>query len=320
MSDFDDRHDDNADSSDEGRRVRQRVEGLFRDVFRKTVSQGAGARQLTEEAVKNIVTEMKLPREVAQFMLAQADNVRTEVVRVVAGEVRRFLDEANLGEELAKILTSLSFEVRTEIRFIPNDEAVRPSVKSRVGIRTRGGETQDLGDEDNNAIDQAIRTGVAGIASRLFDRVVRPVEDDEETAPGARGGAARRAADDVRSRVSEAGRRARDRARSVTSPAGRGAASEPQPTPATPERASGAAGSRTSARPATKTASRATTTSRKAASSAGRKTTATRTTSTRKTAERAARPTAASTAAKPAAAKSAAAGTRTRKPGDDSDD
>jgi hypothetical protein len=50
----------------------------------------------------------------------------------VAKELRGFLESVNVSGELQKLLTSLSFEVKTEIRFIPNDEAVggvRPDMK-----------------------------------------------------------------------------------------------------------------------------------------------------------------------------------------------
>lgn len=153
---------------------------LIRDVLRKTVSQGVEARQLTEDTIRNLVGEMKLPREIGNIVLQQADLIKTEVVRVVAGEVRNFLEEANLGEELAKILTSLSFEVRTEIRFIPNDEALKPSVRSRVGLKSthRDDDDEDLVETaDSRVLDHAIRKGVTNLASRFMQRIVA-LDDD----------------------------------------------------------------------------------------------------------------------------------------------
>lgn len=152
---------------------------LIRDVLRKTVSQGVEARQLTEDTIRNLVGEMKLPREIGNIVLQQADLIKTEVVRVVAGEVRNFLEEANLGEELAKILTSLSFEVRTEIRFIPNDEALKPSVRSRVGLKsTHRDDDEDLVETaDSRVLDHAIRKGVTNLASRFMQRIVA-LDDD----------------------------------------------------------------------------------------------------------------------------------------------
>lgn len=173
-------YDESGPTNEETRRMRQRVEGLFRDVLKRTVSQGAGARQLTEETVRSLVNEMKLPREIAAFTLQQADTIKSEVVRVVAGEVRNFLEEANLGEELAKILTSLSFEVRTEIRFIPNDEALKPNVRSRIGVKTDRGE-KIVEDAQSEEIDNAIRSTVTSLASRILSRVVGADEASDET-------------------------------------------------------------------------------------------------------------------------------------------
>ena len=48
-------------------------------------------------------------------------------------EIRDFLAATDLSKELQKALTSLSFEIRTEIRFIPNEAGgVRPEVKAKV--------------------------------------------------------------------------------------------------------------------------------------------------------------------------------------------
>lgn len=155
---------------------------LLRDVLRKTVSQGVEARQATEDTLRHIVGELKLPREIGNVVLQQADQIKTEVVRVVAGEVRNFLGEANLGEEIAKILTSLSFEIRTEIRFIPNDEALKPNVRSRVGIKSKrdSATSEEEGDDDEGltetpdtrVLDNAIRKGVTNLASRFMQRIV----------------------------------------------------------------------------------------------------------------------------------------------------
>ncbi|MBI3906201.1 MAG: hypothetical protein HY309_12070 [Pseudomonas fluorescens] len=55
--------------------------------------------------------------------------------------MRDFLNGLNLHQELAKLLTTLSFEIKTEIRFIPNDEAVgglgvKPDIKPAIEVET----------------------------------------------------------------------------------------------------------------------------------------------------------------------------------------
>ena len=43
-------------------------------------------------------------------------------MRVAAGEMRTWLEHLNLNEELAKVLTKLVIEVKTEIRFRPTED------------------------------------------------------------------------------------------------------------------------------------------------------------------------------------------------------
>ena len=172
---------------DEQGSTRQRVSGLVRDVIRKTVSQGAEARHLTEETLRNIVGEVKLPREIAALVLQQADQVKSEVVRVVAGEVRTFLEEANIADEIARILTTLSFEIRTEIRFIPNDEKLKTSVKSRVGLKSQAAAGKELlDDEESRIIERVIRRGVSNVlGSRIIARVLGGEDGEDEDDAGA---------------------------------------------------------------------------------------------------------------------------------------
>jgi hypothetical protein len=51
-----------------------------------------------------------------------AASAKDDIVRVAAGEMRGWLDKLNLHDELAKALAKMVIEVKTEIRFRPNDE------------------------------------------------------------------------------------------------------------------------------------------------------------------------------------------------------
>ena len=42
---------------------------------------------------------------------------------MVAKEIRDVLEQTKFADEITKVLTKLSFEIKTEIRFIPNDAA-----------------------------------------------------------------------------------------------------------------------------------------------------------------------------------------------------
>jgi hypothetical protein len=61
--------------------------------------------------------------------------LRGEVQKVVAQELRAFLETVDLSGEVQKILGAMSLEVRTQIRFVPNDAKLKPEVKHKVQVR-----------------------------------------------------------------------------------------------------------------------------------------------------------------------------------------
>lgn len=122
-------------------RLRQRLEGLVPEIVRRTFYAGLGAVFTTEEGVRKLANEFSLPKDVATFLIQQAGTTKNELFRIVAGELREFLEGLNLNEELKRLLTSLSFEIKTEIRFIPNDaQKPKAKVKSSVAMKRKGKE------------------------------------------------------------------------------------------------------------------------------------------------------------------------------------
>jgi hypothetical protein len=51
-----------------------------------------------------------------------ASRSKDDIMRVAAGEVRSWLEHLNLNEEVAKVLSKMVIEVKTEIRFRPTDD------------------------------------------------------------------------------------------------------------------------------------------------------------------------------------------------------
>jgi len=47
---------------------------------------------------------------------------KDDIMRAAAGEMRGWLEHLNLDEELAKVLTKLVIEVKTEVRFRPTED------------------------------------------------------------------------------------------------------------------------------------------------------------------------------------------------------
>lgn len=119
--------------------VRQRLEALIPEMVKKTFAAGLGAVFTTEEGIRRLTRDLSLPKEMAGYLASTAGSTKDEIIRIIAREVRDFLHTVNLSEEVAKLLTTLSFEIKTEIRFIPNDEkygsGVKPDVRANVRLK-----------------------------------------------------------------------------------------------------------------------------------------------------------------------------------------
>jgi hypothetical protein len=130
-------HDDHDDLPET---IRQRLERLVPELVKKTFTAGMGAVFSTEEGIRKIARE-SLP-EVAGYIASSADGAKDRVFEVIARETREFLGSLNVSEEIAKILTTLSFEIKTEIRFIPNSDrfvGAEPDVKASVRLKRASG-------------------------------------------------------------------------------------------------------------------------------------------------------------------------------------
>lgn len=140
---FDDTFEDVIDPEHPEEGVRQIVGAVVERVMPKLLRRiiAAGGEKLTEPDLQRIIRDTPMPRDLSGLLVHQLDNVREEVLRILTQEIQRFLEGLNLSQELQKVLTSVSFEIRTEIRFIPNEKAVvKPKIKNRVRVKSAGGD------------------------------------------------------------------------------------------------------------------------------------------------------------------------------------
>jgi hypothetical protein len=127
MGDSDDTaHRDDASESEkpEGERWRsfeRAIPDLLKRAVEKAVESGVGRLSEGPDGLRNFVGDMKLPKEVLHYLYQQVDDTKAGLYRVVAKEIRDVIEHTQFADEVAKILTKLSFEIKTEIRFVPND-------------------------------------------------------------------------------------------------------------------------------------------------------------------------------------------------------
>jgi len=147
MSDNDPKSDRSDRAGDDESQGRKRLERILPDIVKKVVEKGVEKLSESPDNVRNFVEELKLPKEIASYLFVQIDETKNGLYRAVAKEIRDFLEHTDLSDAITKTLTKLSFEVKTEIRFIPNDASAdgklpKPDVRASVNVKSeRGGKS-----------------------------------------------------------------------------------------------------------------------------------------------------------------------------------
>lgn len=96
------------DENTSPRSTEERSESTLSDFVRRAVSAGVGV----------------------------AARSKDDIMRAAAGEMRTWLDHLNFNEELAKVLTKLVVEVKTEIRFRPTEDGkVVPEINNDYKVK-----------------------------------------------------------------------------------------------------------------------------------------------------------------------------------------
>jgi len=113
----------------------RRLEWALPDLLKRGILAGIGALFMTEDGVRSILGELKLPKEAAQFVINQVGKTKEDLFRLIASEIRGFLDSTNISEELRKAFTGMSLEISTTVRFKPDQEQIKPEMKSKVKVK-----------------------------------------------------------------------------------------------------------------------------------------------------------------------------------------
>lgn len=120
---MDDGPDDPADHPDD----EKKFGGRMTDFVRKMAVAGLGAVFMTEEGIRALAGQLKLPKEALTYILGQAENTKDQIGRVVSEEIRRFLQSEKLRDELLKALAGMTVEIKAEVKLVPD------RVKGEVG-------------------------------------------------------------------------------------------------------------------------------------------------------------------------------------------
>jgi hypothetical protein len=126
-----DRDRDAPPRSEESRR--SRLESVIPEILKRAVEAVEFSYEKASGApdnLKSFVNDMKLPKEIATAILQQVDETKAGLFRVVAKEMRDFLEHTNLAEELKSMLSSMELEVKATVGFKSKSAAPAPDEAS----------------------------------------------------------------------------------------------------------------------------------------------------------------------------------------------
>lgn len=144
---------------------RRRLESVIPDIVRRAVEIGVEKAQEAPDNLKQFVGDRKLPKEIGHYLLAQIDETKNGLFRVVAKEMRDFLEHTNFAGEMQKLLTTVQFEVNTTIRFTPNDgkrKARESEPPKDIADPAAGAPPEPEGDETSSEPDASDEARVNG--------------------------------------------------------------------------------------------------------------------------------------------------------------
>jgi len=94
-------------------------ENKFGDIFKKVVTTGLSAAFMTEDAIKNALGDLSVPKELLNSVLQHAKSAKGDFIQSVKNEMREYLNRVDLSKEVDRILTNYDLEISAKIKFNP---------------------------------------------------------------------------------------------------------------------------------------------------------------------------------------------------------
>jgi len=90
-------------------------ESGFTDVIKKVVSIGVGAAFMTEDAVRNILSDLPLPKDIISGLLQNAKNAKEDFSKSIREELHNHLSKVDSSKIIEEIIGKYDFEVKASI-------------------------------------------------------------------------------------------------------------------------------------------------------------------------------------------------------------
>lgn len=98
-------------------------DGAISEVIKRVVSIGIGAAFMTEDTVKNIISDLPLPKQIITGLLQNAKNSKEEFLANVREELKGQFSKMDPTKLVSEILENYDIEVNAKLNFKKKNES-----------------------------------------------------------------------------------------------------------------------------------------------------------------------------------------------------
>ena len=132
-----------SEENNESQETSKKAEWALSDLIKKVVLAGSSALFMTEEGVRSFLGDLKLPKDVVQFTVNQVSKTKEDLLKAISKEVRNIFESGSLSSELARLLANVSLEIDAKVRFVVEDEELRPKTDAHLTITKKKRKRKD---------------------------------------------------------------------------------------------------------------------------------------------------------------------------------
>lgn len=93
------------------------------DVVKKLISIGVGAAFMTEDAVRNIVSELPIPKDIVNGLLQNAKSAKQDFLKIIGEELKGHFNKLDPKTMVKEVLENYDLDIEAKIKFKRKDSS-----------------------------------------------------------------------------------------------------------------------------------------------------------------------------------------------------
>ena len=92
-------------------------ESSISEIIGRIISTGVGAAFMTEDAIRNILADLPLPKNIVTGLLQNAKSAKADFAKLIRSELQKHLSKSNVKGLLREVLDEYDIKIDTTLQF-----------------------------------------------------------------------------------------------------------------------------------------------------------------------------------------------------------